>query len=221
MSRPLAVFALVSAALLSACGNDTESTGAFTDIKNFASAAVKGRKAGEAKAEAPLTRAALDSAGARTVRVSIKNRDAVALLGLRVDRGDVVTWETSDGSAVTLRQGVLIETRGLGADLMSAQVPTPAQLVQPGGTHARVHYYIDGEDRTVRRDYTCEMSLVGQETIEIVERTYPTIHVNETCRSAAGKITNQYWFESTGRIRQSVQWVSQGVGYLKLEELND
>jgi hypothetical protein len=221
MTRPWVFAVLLSAAALAACGNDTESTSAFKDVKTFAASAVKGKKDGAKKEDAGLTRAALDAAGVPSIRASIKNRGAVALLGVRVNRGDLVTWETSDGSAITLRQGLLIETRGLGADLMSAAVPSPAQLVSPGGTHTRVHYYLDGEDNTIRRDYSCEMSLVGPETIEIVERSYATIHVTETCRSAAGKITNQYWFESNGNIRQSLQWVSRGVGYLKLEELKD
>jgi hypothetical protein len=41
-----------------------------------------------------------------------------------------------------------------------------------------------------------------------------TSHVQETCRSDAGLITNDFWISAGNRVAKSRQWVSQGVGYV-------
>jgi Group 4 capsule polysaccharide lipoprotein gfcB, YjbF len=120
---------------------------------------------------------------------------------------------------VVLQRGMVLETRGLGDELMSARVP-PAALVASGtGSFQREYYYLDGADQDIRWDYDCTFATTGHETIEIIGLAYDTRIVTETCRGAEGRITNQYWVESGGKIRQSLQWISKGVGYMKLESV--
>jgi hypothetical protein len=140
-------------------------------------------------------------------------------MGVLDAKGDTVTWQTTGRDGVVLRRGVVLQSRGLGDDLMSARVPSAAQISQGSGTFARQYFYLDGADQEIRWDYACTFAASGAETIEIVGLAYATRLVTETCQGAQGVITNQYWFESGGNLRQSVQWISKGVGYMKLGSL--
>jgi len=83
----------------------------------------------------------------------------------------------------------------------------------------RVHDYLDGEDRLQRRTFQCDLRPAGRETIEIVERRYRASILEETCRTRDGSFTNSYWIDGTGRIVQSVQFVSPQVGFLVTQRL--
>jgi hypothetical protein len=140
-------------------------------------------------------------------------------LGVRATKGDIITWQTTDRTSVVLQRGMVLETRGLGDELMSARVPGAAQIAAGTGSFQRQYFYLNGTDEQVQWDYACTWEVTGNERIEIIGLAYDTRVVTETCRGAEGRITNQYWVESGGKIRQSVQWISQGVGYMKLESL--
>jgi Group 4 capsule polysaccharide lipoprotein gfcB, YjbF len=212
------VLAVLAALTLASCGSDKGATGNFTEIRKALTP--KFGKATAAATPAPeVTRAAVEAAGAPALRASIPSRGAVAFLGVRATKGDIITWQTTDRTSVVLQRGMVLETRGLGDELMSARVP-PAALVASGtGSFQREYYYLDGADQDIRWDYDCTFATTGRETIEIIGLAYDTRLVTETCRGAEGRITNQYWVESGGKIRQSVQWISKGVGYMKLESV--
>lgn len=61
--------------------------------------------------------------------------------------GDVQTWKLADGVSLSFLDAVLFSSRGLGADLMSADVSgTRAMLAGDGSArHIRLHSYLDGE----------------------------------------------------------------------------
>lgn len=120
--------------------------------------------------------------------------------------GNVRLWAAADGAQVALRDGILISTRGFGMDLMSADVPSVAGLL---ADHSRTHHYLDGTDTPIRRSYTCTAA-----TEPGGDKMPGTSHVQETCRSDAGLITNDFWISAGNRVAKSRQWVSQGVGYV-------
>ena len=120
--------------------------------------------------------------------------------------GPVTTWATPGGLQMMLRDGMLIQTRGLGLDLMSATVPTLGQITAMTD-HSRSHYYLAGSDNPFRRDYTC--------TVEQgpIDKVLPNArHLIETCNGKVGFITNYYWVQG-GKLVKSQQWVSQGIGF--------
>lgn len=218
---------VVLLALLAGCGNeksDTPSIGG--SVGNVAKAAISqlpGRKAAAAapgKAPAKVTRADLEKYNTPILRVVIPVRSANALVTPIDTKGDVVTWSTTDGTTFTLRDGVLIQTRGLGPDLMSSQVPTVAQLLTPGGTHPRQYFFLGTDDLTTRRAYDCTVTIAGQEVIEILGRSRRVTKVSEECARPQGKITNDFWIE--GRtIRKSRQLISGGAGFGDFELVID
>jgi Group 4 capsule polysaccharide lipoprotein gfcB, YjbF len=212
--------------LLAACGNDKgEPSPLGQAVGSVAKATLGGLKArragqGAAPAAAPVTRADLEKFGIPILRAVIPARGADALLTINDEKGDVATWATTDGTTFSLRNGVLIQTRGLGPDLMSAQVPTVGMLSQDGGTHQRMYFFLGQEDLPSRRTYDCTVAVKGRETITIYGRNHNATHVTESCVRPQGKIENEFWIEGA-TIRKSRQWASGLTGYIDFEKAVD
>lgn len=201
MGKVLAMRAQLIAAVavlglcLAGCGNSTKMLMAVAVAKATGGAAPAAGAAGSGKGAQLVV--ALPSQG-RSLQFSAIEHD-----------GDVTTWATPDGLQVMLRDGMLIQTRGLGLDLMSAAVPSQSQILA-GKSHSRLHYYLQGSDKSYRRDYSCDVAAGAQEPALPQAR-----HLVETCNSDAGFITNEYYFVGK-KLVLSKQWVSQGVGYAQI-----
>jgi hypothetical protein len=113
------------------------------------------------------------------------------------------TYITPDGISVALRNGLLVATRGLGYDLMSADVEDVRNSLRTGRQAVRIHRYLDAEEQIYIRSFVCDY--VGGRT------------VRETCYSEKLKIINAYEIDEAGRIVQSRQWISPQQGYIKIE----
>ncbi len=181
----------------------------------------KGKKdaAAAPKAAAPVGRAELAAFGKPILRIQSKALGQDAFLTIADAKENVVTWTAQGQANFSLRDGVLIQTRGLGADLMSAQVPSLAQL-RGGANYERIYYFLGPDDVGTRRTYDCTTATVGRETIEVVGKSHATTRVTETCTRQNGKVTNDYWIEGT-TVRKSRQWASNTVGYLEFEKVID
>lgn len=219
----------VALAMLGGCGYQKAAPNPLVSaIGSMAKAGVakaKPRKAAAGKedggkAVSPKTRRAqLQKAGQPIMRVSSQTLGQAGLMRVRDTKGPVLTWAV-EGATFSQRNGVVIQTRGLGADLMSAQAPSGDQLLGAGSAYQRVYYFLGGDDQGTRRTYDCTTTVVGRETIEIMARSHVTTHVRETCSRSLSKLTNDYWFEGS-MIRKSRQWVSAGVGYVEFERIID
>lgn len=213
-------------ALLSACGSEKQQASPLVQAmgavaKSAVSRAAAKRAGGaEAAAPAPVTRADLEKYGTPILRAVVPARGADALLTPSDIKDGVVTWSTSDGTTFTLRDGILIQTRGLGPDLMSAQVPSVGQLLTAGGTHRRVYYFLGADDQTTRRTYDCAVTIKGKETIVIMERSHSVTRVTETCSRPQGTISNEFWIEGS-TVRKSRQLLSGGAGFVDFERIID
>jgi hypothetical protein len=222
---------LVALALLGACGNDrtpNPMVAAIGDMAKSRLAKVRGGKAAEpgaasAKAaSAEDLRAELAKAGKPVLLVSSKTLGQTGFLRVSDAKAGVLTWTTPDGATFSQRDGVLIQTRGLRADLMSAQVPSVGQLLQAGTPYQRVYFFLGGDDQGTRRTYDCATSILGKESIDVLGRSHSATRVTETCTrsSGGGKLTNEYWIEGS-MIRQSRQWVSAGIGFVDFARVID
>ncbi|MFP5478657.1 MAG: YjbF family lipoprotein [Alphaproteobacteria bacterium] len=223
MRRLIATVAAL--ALLAACGNEkSEPSPLGTAVSTLAKATVSRvaarRAGGEGKAPAPPSRADIEKYGMPILRAVIPSRGADALVTISDQKGPVVTWSTTDGTTFTLRDGVLIQTRGLGPDLMSAAAPGVSQLLRDGGSHQRVYYFLGQDDSTTRRTYDCTVDVKGRESITIFDRTHAVTRVTEECQRPQGKLTNDYWIEGSS-IRKSRQWASGLTGHIDFERVVD
>ncbi|WP_172599862.1 YjbF family lipoprotein [Cereibacter sphaeroides] len=220
MRSLLCVKLLVICVFLGSCGSREDMEGYGTYFRQAFASIATGRQQASGGAGA-LTRAKLSRVATPLLVVEVEGTNAWALMVPFQTNGGVVTWSSTDDRTVALRDGVLLATRGLGPDLMSAEVPSAARIASASGNYLRVHYQIDGLDQTVKREYRCTLATDGPKTITIVERNYPTRHVLEHCEGATGQFTNEYWVDNAGTIRQSRQTFDQGLGKLKISRVID
>lgn len=216
MMRPAACFA---ALLLAGCGSDPEQL----PVLGMARDAVQSTRAAPAAQpkDLGLTRAYIATLSAPVDLVTIERVGAQGVIARIATNGGVETWSSVDNKTLGLRQGIVTATRGLGADLISASVPSPGQVASDGGHHRRSHVVLGPDDAAVAQVYDCRVSLVGPETVSFVERSYQTRHFQEACSSPMGGFRNDYWFQIGGKLRQSRQFVSDDAGYVLIKHLSD
>lgn len=205
---------------VAACGSDKTNDGPTEALKAVAStlsAPLRAKPDAGAKGIG-LTREALANILTPVDLVTVEKTGAQGVIAKIGANNGVETWSSVDGKTLSMRNGVVLATRGLGGDLMSASVPTPAQLRQ-GGSYQRVHTLLDGEDKPVILRFDCRAARSGDETITVVERGYATQRIEETCTGETGSFSNAYWFEIGGKLRRSRQMVSESVGFVVIEHL--
>lgn len=229
------IAAFVVVALLGACGNDGGGGNPMVAaVGQMAKSAVSGGKkaaaapkaksatataGAPARAAKPSAREKLEANGKPALRVRAPALGQDAFLTVIDTKGDVVTWTAQRQANFSLRDGVLIQTRGLGADLMSADAPSLAQL-KGGASYQRIYYFLGADDAGTRRTYDCTAAATGSETIEILGKSHAVTRVTETCTRPNGKLSNDYWIEGS-TVRKSRQWASNAVGYLEFEKVVD
>lgn len=180
------------------------------------------RQALQGKGKKPkpnLTRAQITATKLPLYEAVVPKRDAKAYMLKIGTNGDVVTWSSTDGIMVSLRKGVLIQTRGFGRDLMSsAQVPL-AMIARGTGTAQATYYYLDGNDQQQALPLRCQLSRGAASNVTIAEITYRLREVRVACTGADTGFTNRFWLDAKGHVRKSHQWISQDVGYIDLADL--
>lgn len=146
---------------------------------------------------------------------------AISALGVRAGRnGDEVTYFANTGFSVTLEEGLLVATRGLGQDLMAADVSgVRAALARGGGSAQRVHEILDSRDQVVRQTFDCTIVATGVESIDLGTRTIQALRFEETCTGETASFVNLYWLDGSSTIMQSRQLVSPTVAYLRSNRL--
>lgn len=232
---------LLLALVLSACSRGGDQAPLQLEVVQAVSEQIKTRRAArQAPTERPpLTRAGLNEIRDPFIEVTLEDSGIFAYLAQLERRqddhpGTVVIWRSEDNVTLSLRQGVLVASRGLGNDILSASAQDPTQASPD--TYAR-RYDIRGLDNgRWRLSMACRRDDLGPDPITIVERRYPTRLIRESCQPArsvqtgpqsdrqsgqhSGEIVNHYWVDSrTGRIWQSRQWAGPAAGYLRIRQL--
>ena len=163
---------------------------------------------------AGLGRAAIDSLG-RTL-LFVETEAGQSLLAEEARNGPVRTWRAEEGVSLSTDAGLIVATRGLGADLMSADVSgTRAALSGgPSQDYPRLHSYLDGENRTRFRAFRCVMTRAAEERIDSFGLSLAVTRHVETCYSTTEPVRNVYWTGGDGTLWRSAQWVAPGVTVL-------
>jgi len=182
---------------------------------------------GGARPKASLDRAALEARDQPALHATLPALGTAAVMRPSGRNGDVVTWRTPDRVSLSLASGVLIATRGLGHDLMSAETTRAREALAEaaagapptGAGYPRIHGYLDGEHRPEFRSFFCHVSGRAPEVIEILGARHAVIRITETCTDPDLEITNIHWRGPDGFTWKSRQWVSPELGYLHTERL--
>lgn len=204
------------------CGNDAEVTERTSAYRQVATSLVARRGAAPvgppATAPPGLTRAMVEALDVPVDLVTFEGLRLVAAITPVGVNGGVETWASLDQKSVALRDGMVVATRGIGPDLISASVPGPAR-VAAGGSWERVLVTLDGDDQQQRLRLSCNAVQAGAARIVILERSHDTRLVRETCTAPGMQITNEYWFEGGSKLRQSRQWLGRELGHAAIRRL--
>ncbi len=166
-----------------------------------------------------LTRDLIEAAPTNLLRVSLISLSSTDLLTEVGNNAGRTTWMSRDGASFTFQNGLLIASRGIGSDLMGANVSGADGSLARGGSHTRVHDYLTGLDQIEQLTFQCQTIVTDTETITIFERDYVTSVIEETCVSGDLSFKNTYWRDRSGTIWQARQWISAQIGYLGYQRL--
>ena len=160
--------------------------------------------------------------GPDRLRVSLPNTGAIAALAPIAQNSDVTVWQTLDGITLSFRRGVLVATRGLGDDLMSADVQGDVNLLRGmggDGYYPHIRSYLDGENQTVFRSYQCRRTGQAPTSVKVYDQVTSARRVEVFCVSRGDEFTNTFWLDGMGRVIKSRQWVSPAVQYMETERI--
>lgn len=157
-----------------------------------------------------------------TIVAVVPSRDAWTPLALTMENGPFRTFWTNDQIALTLRDGVLVSSRGITRDLYaSTSAPVVGALSAGGGSYAKELRHLTSNSELVVTRLHCTMTRAGQERITIAERSSTATRYEENCQGSGRELRNTYWRVSGHRGSvQSRQWVSDHVGYIEIYALN-
>lgn len=161
-----------------------------------------------------ITREFIEAQPNEMMLVSVIAREATAIVVLGGNNGSKTTWFSEDGISVTFDNGVLVASRGLGDDLMGADMSGTKAAFFGSSNYLITRTYLDGSDQSQTSRFTCSMVLDRSEPITIYERTYDTQVYVETCENDEYLYRNSFWRTSDGTIWQARQWISADAGYL-------
>jgi hypothetical protein len=219
-------FGVIALLGLSACGplykgnaNLAALQGAYGSLMSGNDSGAVADENASAGPQATLTRALIEEQEVKLLRMSVISADATGLVLEAGVNGSKVTWLSPEGVSFIYDEGLLVGTRGLGDDLMGADVDGTKRSLNGGGNHIRKLDFLNGLSQIERRTYQCLAVQTGRETLTIVERSYATTVIDETCTSASHTFKNTYWRDANGVIWQSRQWISDGVGYSGYQRL--
>lgn len=171
---------------------------------------------------AGLTRSDLAGITTPTMRATIPDIGADAIVFEAASNRGVGTWRAPDETTVMMDGPVLFATRGIGPDLLGAETDRLRALLEGGrsGTLTRSLRYLDGLQQISVVPMTCTLSPAGRERLVIVGRAHDTRRMNEQCTGPGGtQIANSYWLGGDGTLWQSRQFVSPDLGHLETQRL--
>lgn len=213
--------ALVALALVVAgCGNAPDTGFGFRDTLALTRAALlpKDNKAAVVITDIPAE--TLASWPEPLIVATIENTRTSAALGRIARNGANETYASHTGNHLTLNEGVVVATRGLGIDLMSAAAPARSTIAGRKGAYARSWQWLDGLDATVSVTMDCTLHETGRETVTLSGKSYPVRIVAERCSGPSGSVENTYWVDAGGVLRKSRQWLGQDAGHVLLFDPN-
>jgi len=221
--RILSGLAAGALALLAGCsgGDRNNDTAGLTVLKGALTPKQEAQSPNAAQVAAAMQQS-LQATDEPLAFVVLPKRQAITIMPRIETNGAYVTHGTSDRRSLTLKHGMLTATRGFGEDLMSSEVDASLALVRgrKAGTVQRMQRYLDGENRTIVLETTCQITPGGTVRYQAGELDRPAVKVQEACQAQATRFTNSYQVDAaTGRILQAQQWVSPMNGLAIIQQL--
>ncbi|MCB1367007.1 MAG: YjbF family lipoprotein [Rhodobacteraceae bacterium] len=173
-----------------------------------------------------LTREELTGVGTNpTILVDVEAADAYASLFQISLNGQHDIFMTADRITMTFSKGLLTATRGIGADLYTADISQTRAAIQGGASGVvattRVHKSLSGDNQVIATRYECSLADQGIERIVSIHKAFRLRRYVETCRFEGDEVfANTYWVDPATRVMwKSRQWVSPLAGYFGIDVL--
>lgn len=196
---------MIAFAVFAACDNSPAENDQITD-------ALVARVAGPAPTSARFR--ALQRLQPETLQVGFLSRGVVGAVLLDQRDGAFETWLSPDRATITFENGLLHNTRGLGAGLLATELSQSSALVRSRqeGFADRLMTFLNGNDVAVTRTFRCAVSVVGPRDVTLNTGVVPATLMRENCKSLDEEFTNRYWVDGQGNIIQSSQWTGAFLG---------
>ena len=167
-----------------------------------------------------ITRQIIESAGSPLLFIE-KESGQNGTLFLYPGSNTAETWLSVDGATVSLINGELVATRGLGDDLMGSVVPEATTFKQRvGNLYTKKMRFLTADDQNHDVSLQCTMSKFHKyEEIIIFEKTHRVLKYLETCTAEKYVLKNLFWQNSAGLTMMSKQFHSPSVGQLLIMRL--
>lgn len=210
--------ALLMCSMLVACGNSDNAEQARDAYGLFSTwIGHKGTQSQDPAAQRQM----LEQVGRPILAVSVPKTRYASMMTPYGQNRNIETWASGTPETVSLRDGILVATRGFGSDIMSSVAPDVARVRSGSGSFNRTYYYLDGADQPKSLAFSCQFSANGPEDVVIVGLSYPSHRVTEVCANPTLSFQNSYWFDGSGKLRQSDQYVSPQLGVMRLQRVID
>ena len=144
-------------------------------------------------------------------------------LTLYPGKGIGQTWLGSDGATITLLDGILKASRGMGYDLMGSNFTdlSWASIKNDELSYSREMSYLTGNNNLDLITYSCKIQRVHErEKINIWEVEFSVSRFTEVCSNSEATLKNIYFLDDKGIVRKSKQFHSRMHGYVILERLD-
>ncbi|MDA5093064.1 YjbF family lipoprotein [Aliiroseovarius sp. KMU-50] len=167
---------------------------------------------------------ALAESGAPSFLVSVENREnALAPFVKQTENAKgQVSWISADMVGLATIEGMVISTRGLGGDMMAADMSGLWPLLKSGknGTVEIFITHLTANDETKISSYRCQASPRGERRVDLGPYVARTNLMQSDCLNGHTTFQNLYWIEHGSlEIVQSRQWISHYVGTLALRKI--
>jgi hypothetical protein len=201
------VAALISAALLCSCGAGAQDPVWQTVQQALSRASGTGLATETLPAQQDAIRhiVAAQRPAEPLLMMTLPDRGAVATLAVLEEFADSTKWADASGITVTLQDGVVVQTRGLGHDLMASDISGLRAALKGADPHpyTRVMRRLSATGVLLRGTASCRLKRGPDRIIE----------------QCTGETRFENWY-AMGAGAASRQWLGPSLGYLYIERLN-
>ena len=168
-----------------------------------------------------VTREKVDASGLAVLLIELETgQNGTSVLYPGSNTGEV--WLGVDGATVTFEKGFLVGTRGLQDDLMATIADFPnLNAVNGIETYDKHQTWLTGDNQRKHLNFECTLTVKSDaQRINLLNKSFVVKHAVEICKSTELEVTNEYFFENSGKMRQSKQYHGETLGYIRFERLD-